>query len=102
MRQLIEQGTTKSLTAQGRSKKTYRPETFAGSIASDDWTITFRRRPRIGNVSISFSDLPVVENVLDFGLRVYDAGTLVRTITTTASANGSVVTVSASQQTGQQ
>ena len=89
-------------TAAGVSMRPYRPETLAGSIASNDWTITFRRRPRRGNVSLSFSDMPVVENVLDFGLRVYDGATLVRTITSTASANGSVLTVSTGTQTGQQ
>ncbi len=98
----LSRGTTKSVTTQGRSKATYRPESLAGSITANDWTVTFKRRPRLGNVSLAFSDMPVIENVLDFGLRIYDGAILVRTITPAASANGSVITVSASTATGTQ
>ena len=87
-------GSVQSFTATGRSKAPYpvREESFTASIANDDWTITFQARPRYGNVSVSFSDMPFVENTADFEADIYDGSTIVRTITPVLVDNSQITT----------
>jgi len=58
----------------------------------DNLTITWFRRARIEAEWIDGIDVPLDESVEFYEVDVFDGATLLRTITNTASANGSVVT----------
>lgn len=75
----------------GRSKKPWSPTGIEGSVATDIWTITGTRRSRDG-LSLTMSSVPIGEDIEAYEIDILDApgGAVVRTITETASANGSV------------
>jgi hypothetical protein len=80
----------------GRSKRPYSPTKIAGSVTANDWTVTWERRSRDGK-SLSLSTVPIGEDIHDYVVEILDGpgGDVVNTYTSTATANGSVVTVSA-------
>jgi hypothetical protein len=83
-----------SIVYHGRAKMPYAPANVTGTQGSapDDWTFEWDRRTRVGGiVGWQANPLPVSETILEFEVDVLDGDTVVRTITSTASANGSVV-----------
>jgi len=67
----------------------YAPFYIHGVRVSDDLTVSFLRRSRAAGTTLFGS--PLFEDEAVFECDIYDGVTVVRTITSTASANGSVV-----------
>lgn len=92
------EGFIRTTTFVGNSLKPYTVQKVTGAIdtpATDDWTISWRRRTRIGGVWHDGADVPVGERDLVFEVDVMADGTeaaaVKRIITATASGNGTVV-----------
>ena len=98
----VQSAVRKFAALRGCSLKPYPVLEIEGSVSSQNWVVTFRRQGRNTGPSNSLSDVPTGVTVMDFIARVYDGATLKRSITTTASAGGSVITVSASDPGGEQ
>ncbi|KKK91911.1 hypothetical protein LCGC14_2708180, partial [marine sediment metagenome] len=93
--QLFDDVTPTAFTNTGISEKPYSPVHIRGVRAlNDDLTIDWIRRARVNGEWLDAIDVPLDETTEDYEVDILDApgGTVVRTITTTASANGSVVT----------
>ena len=90
--QPIDLALLKSLTYTAASQRPYSPVHIKGTIASDDWTVTWTRRTRVGGAWVDLVDVPLSETSEAYEVDILNAGAVVRTITATASANGSVVT----------
>ena len=87
-------GTQAALTFLGRALMPYAPVDLRGTRAGSpsDWTMTWVRRTRLGGSWTDGADVPLGEESEDYEVDVLDGATVVRTITKTASAGGSVVT----------
>lgn len=95
--QLFDDVTPTAFTNTGISEKPYSPVHLRGVRATNnDLTIDWIRRARTNGEWLDAIDVPLGETTEDYEVDILDApgGTVVRTITTTASANGSVVTPS--------
>ena len=79
-----------------RSQMPYAPSHVAGSIAADEWTITFVRRTRIGGSWKDLVDVPVGEGSESYEVDIMSGATVKRTL---ASATESVTYTSADQVT---
>ena len=87
----------------GESQKPYPVLNIQGLVdGSDNWDVTFDRQARNLGPNSTLGDLGWGTTVQDFVARVYDGSTLKRTITTTASAGGSVITVGSSNSDPEQ
>ena len=89
----LNESARKTVTVLGKSLWQRAVAHVVGSIASDDWTVTWEWRTLInGSWKNLLGVLPGV--VLDFEVDVLDApgGSVLSTYTTTATGNGSVVT----------
>lgn len=91
-------GTTKSLVFRGRSQMPYAPVHLKGArgTAPGHWTVSWVRRARLGGAWKDGLDVPLGEEREDYEVDILDTSgspeTVVRTLTSTPSANGSVVT----------
>ena len=86
-------GRIETVTLAGRAFMPLSPVHIAGSLAANDWTITWIRRTRVGGEWRDFVDVPLGETSEAYEVDILDGtGALKRTITATASAGGSVVT----------
>lgn len=97
----LDEGTVKTLTLQGRSLMPYAPvhprRARDGSPA--DWTITWVRRTRLGGAWKDAVDVPLGEESEAYEVDVLNGPAVVRTITATASAGGSIVVPGSRQAT---
>ncbi len=92
-------GTTQTIdNFVANSFKPYSPYNPIGSIASDDWSLSWTRRTRIGGAwpNKAWSGLPTsqTDSIIEYEVDILNGSTVVRTITDVASANSSVVTAS--------
>lgn len=89
---LVDTGEEKIFTNTGNSHRPYAPASIAGTKSGNDWSITWLRRNRIGGELHDFSDVPLTDpDIYEVDVMSEDGATVVRTITTTASAAGSVI-----------
>ncbi|MFQ6017934.1 MAG: phage tail protein [Kiloniellaceae bacterium] len=88
-----DNATIKELVFLGRALMPYSPVDIRGSLGGSprDWTGSWKRRTRLNGSWRDLVDVPLGEDTEDYELDVLDDGAVVRTITTAASANGSVV-----------
>ncbi len=93
-------GEVKSIDVfNGQSFAPYSPVALFGTLSAGDWTLGWVRRTRVGGAwtNRAWSGLPVsqTDGTIDYEVDIYDTDlddkVIVRTITTTATANGSVV-----------
>jgi hypothetical protein len=90
-------GTTRSLVFQGRAAMPYAPVHIRGTRggAPAQWTLSWTRRTRLGGAWKDGLDVPLGEEREDYEVDILDESgsptAVVRTITATASAGGSVV-----------
>lgn len=95
--QLFDDVTPTAFTNTGISEKPYSPVHIRGvRVINNDLTIDWIRRARTTGEWLDAIEVPLDETTEDYEVDILDApgGTVVRTITTTASGNGSVVTPS--------
>ncbi len=89
----VADGIRKLVTVQGKSEWTWAPVHITGSIASDDWTVSWKWRSFL---IPEWKNLIGVPHPVSFDYEVDilsgPGGSVLETYTTTASANGSVVT----------
>ncbi len=90
----------RAFTNTGRTLQPYAPAAPTAVISGSDWSLGATRRTRIGGEfpEGTITDTPLSETIEEFEVDIMDsAGTVVkRTITSTASGGGSVVTNSVS------
>ena len=91
--------TAKPLTYAGRSKMPLSPVHITATVAADTWTIKWFRRTRVGGAWLDGVDVPLSEDSEDYEVDILSGSTVVLTITSTATANGSVVTAASQQAT---
>ena len=77
----------------------YAPVDLRGTRAGSplDWTITWQRRTRLGGAWKDAVDVPLGEESEAYEVEILNGATVVRTITASASAGGSVVTPASRQ-----
>jgi hypothetical protein len=97
----LAEGTRKSLTFLGRSFMPYAPVHVTGSVSGSpaDWIIAWVRRSRLGGAWKDGADIPLGEESEAYEVDVLNGGAVVRTITATPSAGGSVAIPSNRQAT---
>ncbi len=90
----LAEGVERSLSLRGRSLMPYAPVDLRGTRAGSpaDWTITWKRRTRLGGAWKDAVDVPLGEESEAYEVEILDGAAVVRTITAIASAGGSVVT----------
>jgi hypothetical protein len=90
----LAEGTRTSLTFLGRSFMPYAPVHVTGAVGGSpaDWTIAWVRRSRLGGAWKDGADIPLGEESEAYEVDVLNGSEVVRTITATPSAGGSVVT----------
>jgi len=96
---LAGDGTFKALTFLGRAAMPYAPVDVRGvrGVAPADWTITWKRRTRLGGAWKDGTDVPLGEETEDYEVDVLNGASVVRTLSATASPGGSFVTPGAQQ-----
>jgi hypothetical protein len=99
---ILNAGFVQEVTFLGRSLQPYAPCSIKGTKGSpSDWKIEWLRRTRLGGEWLDDDgDVPLAEESEDYVVEIYSDSTFTtveRTITSTASAGGSVV-VAASQE----
>ena len=91
-------GNIKSIPSfSGQSYLPYSPVHLSGDLSGGDWTFNWVRRTRIGGAwqNKAWTGLPIsqTDGTLDYELDIKDtSGTVLRTLTTTATSAGSVIT----------
>jgi hypothetical protein len=86
----------KSLIHTLASAKPYSPCHIEGTLGSpQDWLLNWTRRTRIGGAWLDLIDAPLSEASENYEVDILNGSTVVRTITTTVSANGSIIDASA-------
>jgi hypothetical protein len=97
----LAEGTRKSLTFLGRSFMPYAPVHVTGSVSGSpaDWTIAWVRRSRLGGAWKDGADIPLGEESEAYEIDVMNGVDVVRTITATPSAGGSLVIPASRQAT---
>ena len=93
----LEASIRRTVTLTGASQKPYSPCHIEGSRLGSpaDLAIEWERRTRIGGAWNDLVDVPLGEETEDYEIDVLNGTTVVRTITTTASAGGSQVNAAA-------
>ncbi|MFQ5774207.1 MAG: phage tail protein [Kiloniellaceae bacterium] len=96
---LVGEGTQKALTFQGRALMPYAPVHIGGAPSGSPahWTITWVRRTRLGGAWKDGADVPLGEESEDYEVDILNGAAVARTITSTASPGGSVVTAASRQ-----
>ena len=96
---LLGEGVERGLTLQGRALMPYAPVDLRGTRAGPalDWTIAWQRRTRLGGAWKDAVDVPLGEESEAYELEILNGTAVVRTITASASAGGSVVTPASRQ-----
>ena len=85
-------GFKEEFTNMGDSLKPYAPANVAGVKSGSDWTFSWEMRTRVGGEMRDLADAQESDpNIYEIDILAEDDTTILRTITTTASANGSVV-----------
>jgi len=90
----LGEGVERPLTLRGRSLMPYAPVDLRGTRAGSpaDWTVTWKRRTRLGGAWKDAVDVPLGEESGDYEIDILNGSVVVRTITSAASAGGSVIT----------
>lgn len=92
----IDFPSTKMFTNSGKSNWPLAPVAFAGVKSGGDWSCSFWRRGRLDAEMRDGADVPLSQTESLWEIDIWDEdGTVVRTIKSVASANGSVVTENA-------
>lgn len=96
---LASEGVERALTLRGRALMPYAPVDLRGARAGSplDWTITWKRRTRLGGAWKDAVDVPLGEESEGYEVDILNGSAVVQTITATASAGGSVVSPSSRQ-----
>ncbi len=91
---LLSEGAQTSLSFSGRSLMPYAPVDLRGARAGSplDWTVTWKRRGRLGGAWKDAVDVPLGEESEAYEVDILDGASVARTITAVASAGGSAVT----------